>query len=529
LGQNTTFTTSVSVPTLINVLQYLGTFSRDISQPSYAPPSGRPVVLATASGGNSAVGADATVNPSLLSVLVKTGKTFTRNDGRAAVVNEPLIKKRFALNRLAWITYLGPSATRTQSDTDIKILIADGIPWTYLQQGTAANIKAYFGLNWDATNHVWDYNAHNGASGSGTTGAIMQLGAIAALTAPHDPDFFEILKATIGVGSLAKALSPSNSTVAAASGGTTTEQPANYNYYVESSVDIHIIQIGANMIAQAQPAYYPPQIVFDDGSGQAYVPRTIVGVENLPYLTAVMNGGLQVQQPAPLPRNGQPTYGGSTGSGVGGSSGYVAGDTITASGVGAWMQLPVIWNPYDPSSPIPMLSPTVTGYVGPKNFRVVADSATPDNVLSGGTYNSFFVYGTSQPSGQPTSYSYAAASTSPGYSWYGDSAGTGAGIAHQFKNPSNAHGNAEIDFTVTPVTPTATKIPSEACPEPMILMRPGAAFNDSGLTGTPSANTIAVSVPSTHLMNTDNAIKALVTGGGLPNYVPNAPQMSGFT
>jgi hypothetical protein len=513
LGQNSTFTANVPLSTLQNVMPYLGTFSRDISQPSYAPPTGRPVVLPTASGGNTAVTADATVNPSLLNVTVQSGKTFPRNDGTTAVAGEPLLKKRFALNRLAWITYQGPSATRTQTDVDIQAFIADGIPWSYLQQGTAANIKAYFGLSWDATNHVWDYNVHNGASGAGTKGAIMQLGAIANLTTPHDPDFFEILKATIGVGSLGKALSPSNSTVAAAPGASlgAIEQPANYNWYVESSVDIHIIQIGANMIAQAQPAYYPPQIVFDDGVGGSYVPRTIVGVENLPYLTAVMNGVLLVQPPNPLPRNGQPTYSGTLGSGVGGSSGYDASDTIITSGAGAWMQLPVIWNPYDPACP--------PGVVGPKNFRVVADSARPDIVRSGGTYNKFFVYGTSQPTSQPTSYSYAAASSSPGFSWYGDISGTGTGIAHQFMNPNNAHGNAEVDFTVTPAA-----TPAEICPEPMILMRP-ATVKDTSLSG---ANSIAVSVPSTHLMNTDPAVNSptvLVTGGGLPNYVPNAPQM----
>ena len=59
------------------------------------------------------------------------------------------MNKRFALQRLAWITYKGPSASRTQTDPDIQALINDGIPWSYLQLGTDANIQKYFGLNWD--------------------------------------------------------------------------------------------------------------------------------------------------------------------------------------------------------------------------------------------------------------------------------------------------------------------------------------------------------------------------------------------
>jgi hypothetical protein len=70
LGQNSTFlsTTTLSLASLENLMPYLGTFSRGLSQPSYAPAPlaanatynasgsavGRPAVLPTANGGNSA-------------------------------------------------------------------------------------------------------------------------------------------------------------------------------------------------------------------------------------------------------------------------------------------------------------------------------------------------------------------------------------------------------------------------------------------------------------------------------------------
>ena len=476
---------------------YLGTFSRDISQPSYAPPAGRPKVLAAANGGNNAAAAahpgfptiDDEINPSFLGVTVPSA--FTRNDGSTAVTGEPLVKKRFALNRIAWVTYNGPSANRNLGDADMVALINDGIPATFLQEGTPANIQKYFGLDWDSSNHQWKYDINNGGSGP--------IQKIAAMTTPHDPDFFELLKASIGVGSIAKALSYSNSAVPADPGTFQTEQPANYNYYAEYSVDFQILQIGANIIDQFQPANYAVQIVFNDGGGSVYSKRTIVGVENLPYLNALLNGVMQVQQPTPLPRNGKSAYGGSVGSGTSGDSGYKASDSIQASGVGAWMQLPVIWNPHDPSSPV--------GAVGPSSFRVLADSATPDVVANGGsTYNKFLAYGYSSFVGN----SYNAVSAPAG--WNG---AVGVSYAVSFQNPPSGTAKAaEIDFS-------SNLSSKELCPEPFILMRSTGGI-DSNL------NTITIqSLPSTDLIVSDANLKA--TGqsstSGLKSYVGNQPNM----
>lgn len=486
-----------------DALQYLTTFSRGLNQPSYIRlqstnqnkataaidfNSQAPKVLPLANGGNSAAGsnADDQINPTFLGVRV--ANRFTRNDGTSAEVGEPLVKKRFALSRLAWLTYKGPSAERntaatetTGSDGDIGLLKQNGITEAWLKQGTRENIQKYFGLTWGVDsdgNACWEYNVHNGTSGAGPTGAIMKLGEIASLGTPHEPDFFELLKAAVNVGSIGKALLPSGTAAPADPGGSQDEQPYNFNYYTESSVDIQIIQVGANIISQYQTSNYPARIIFDDGTGARYMPRTIAGVSNLPYLESIMVGALQIRPPSPLPS-------------------YASGATITTPGIGALMQLPVLWNPCDPSSSMGALG------AGPTNFRVVADSASPFE-LKMGTHNRYCVY--SRGSGVA---SYAAASSSPS-SWYKDSGGTGISISHQLTADNTA-----ILFSVLSGNKTAF-------PEPTMLVRPKLITDLNG-------NRIQVNTGPLHLIRNDPALaSAGVSGtqGGLPNYFANALNMN---
>ncbi len=538
----------------LNALQYLGTFSRDLNQPSYirlqSTNSNKtldynasvPKLLAVTAGGNSygkggsnnlgGLNMDDQINPSFPGVRVLKG--FTRNDGTQAIVGEPLVKGRFALNRLAWVTYNGPSAdviaASGTSDANIQALIRYGIPLSYLEQGTDANIQKYFGLTWVASlpspdvGSGWEYNVHNGPTGTGTSGPIMLTGSgaagpgLAGLAAPREPDFFELLKATVNVGSLGKSLLTSNQGMAEDSGALSQiDQPYNYNFYPENSVDFQVIQIGANIISQFQPANYPPRIVFDDGSGNLYNPRTIVGVVNLPYFYNVLAGVLQIQAPAPLPRiatqgttgpGNPPTFTGPAGSGVAGYEGYVSStgtDNLTASGIGALMEIPVIWNPHDP------LSPTTNAVgVTPTSFRVVADSATPDEVLSGNTgdYSAFMVYGASYSNASTSTfeYSYNAAAASPpalspgptGNAWWLGAQG------HKFVTATGP--SAEIDFNST-VTGSNTLFP-----QPAMLLRPGSIHDLNG-------NTVNVTVPATALMGQDSAVSGFYKNyGGLPNY-----------
>lgn len=533
LGENTTFTGSnVSLATLENIMPYLGTFSRDISQPSYAPNPSRPVVLAASAGGNngalapgsSSAGSDNTVNPPFLSVTATSA--FTRNDGSTAVVGEPLVKKRFALNRLAWLTPQGPSASRTIPTTapavgsqnyDMWQLVNTyGIPASFLAQGTAANIQAYFGLTW--SNNQWYYNVHNGTSGTGASGLINTLANVKGFG--RDPDFFELLKATITVGSIGKALSNGSAGVEPDLGGTApaTNQPYNYNYYAESSVDYQVLQIGANIIAQFQPANLAPQINFWDGAdpnASSTNPHTFVGVENLPYLSMVSTGAIELAPPTPLPRSYTPASVSppvtasvnATGTGYGANAIYetsptndAASFTTAKGGLGALMQVPVIWNPHDPSS--------APGTQGPTKLRILADGTTPNQVGSG-SYTTFEVYaaaanlvtfatGTTTVSGN---------STSPPISGY---------------TYSGATGTEEIDLTG--ISSSLTK---ELCPEPVALFRPK-QITDS------NSNTFTVSVPSTALLGSDSNLVLGSTsykgttgsGGGLQSYITNGGGMA---
>src|SRR5207249_10533395 len=124
----------------------------------------------------------------------------TSVDGSIAKVDDPVVKKRFPLSRIAWITYKGPIATGTGASgtlsTDAEILKiitsyrAAGFTDDFLKKGTSTNIQNAFGLTWDATNKRWNYRF-------GST-KISTLATIAAQ--PREADFFELLKAAATVG-----------------------------------------------------------------------------------------------------------------------------------------------------------------------------------------------------------------------------------------------------------------------------------------------------------------------------------------
>jgi hypothetical protein len=411
-----------------DTLQYLTTFSRDLDQPScirlqstdssqqldYNPAV--PKVLPLSQGGNVLAGKDAKVNPSFLRIRVPA--SFLRNDGSPAVPEEPLVKRRFALNRLAWLTYKGPSHDRSQSDADIQALIKYGIPWSYLQNGTAENIRKYFGLSWDGSQ--WKYDQH---AKSGAAGEILTLEEVAAL-GTREPNFFELLKAAINVGSLGKSVAPV-ATVAADPGAFPNDQPFNYNSYAETSVDFQILQIGANIISQFQPSNYPPRIAYDDGKGTLHSSRTIVGVANLPYFYGVITGILRMKPATTTPPNVLPD----------GNQKYPATTKITDEGAGALMETPILWNPHDPSSP----TTNATG-LSPTRIRVVADSAAPDRLDVPSDRDAFFTYagaiGALASTSDENQFSYKA---STGASWY-------HGI---LPHPFNAD-NTAITMQITP-------------------------------------------------------------------------------
>jgi hypothetical protein len=255
-------------------LQYMGTFSRSFEQPSFTPDPNRPMIINNATtsstpptvggspnedtyiGNNDGQGGDSSINPPFLAKRVSTG-TFTRFDGSSTVLNEPLVKKKFPLSRLAYVAYNATNAT-------VKLNAAIT---------TAANpdpIFDWFGLKRTSASSPWVYN--HGAT------KILTLTQVA--TAKREPDFAELLKAAIVAGSLAKAGPNLNI------GGN------NLQYTFDTTLDLQVLQIMANLIDQQDADSYPTVIQIQAGtfaaapvtanSGLPYY-YTVYGVEDLPY------------------------------------------------------------------------------------------------------------------------------------------------------------------------------------------------------------------------------------------------------
>lgn len=335
-------------PDVQNSLRYLGTFSRELNQPSYAPPANRPRVTSMDDGGNNAEGLDDKINPSFLSIRVPTTKAGGRNDGADLVQGEPLVKKRFALNRLAWISHLGPFAAQNKTDAAIAPVYATlkqaGLTDDFLNQGTSSNVTKYFGLDWDATNARWTY-----AGGA----PIKKLSEVAA--EGREPNFIELLKASINVGSIAKP-SIRNPNLGPSDPGWL--EPYSWQFRKDYDVDRAIMQIAANIIDQYDADGYPTRILFAGDAGT----REIAGVENLPYLYRLRDGVLKLREPNPLPP--------ATAFADDGTGGNIS--TMKDPGVGLLVLTPEVWNPHSQSSRL--------GDPRALDFRVVVDSADPDAI-----------------------------------------------------------------------------------------------------------------------------------------------------
>ncbi len=278
-----------------------------------------------------------------------------------------------------------------------------GISPAYLAQGTANNITNYFGLVWkpdtgttsfhDGENK-WFYAGHNnltttslrgvtsGGVGSGpplpgtpgvsnASGSISRIVDIAKLgSTARDPDFFELLKATVAAGS--KAMGSMNLSSVSSETGTAagTSHPYYYQTLVDTNLDYSIIQLGANIIDQFKVDGYSTRIVFNDGSDPVHEFR---GVQNLPYLYRFNTASLKLRMENPQLSAAQ----------------YLA-DTVTESGttvlkdtgVCMLMHIPTIWNPYDENAPLGYPAPDgpnlPTTVASGTNFRLIVDSVMPD-------------------------------------------------------------------------------------------------------------------------------------------------------
>jgi len=294
-----------------DALQYLGTFSRDLDQPSLIPNPNRPKVQsaennnkATYGTGNDAFGLDRElnaakdINPPF--PMVRTVSSFARSDGTTAKVGEPLVKKRFPLSRLKQVLR---TATASKDPDD--------------------PIYRDFGIYRSSATGSWLYD-HGDSTG------ILRLEKVAE--EGREPDFFELLKAAINVGSLGKG--------AAYTGWGVTGTFASLQHYgVDVLTNLQVLQIGANIIDQYDSDGHPSRIAF---SGDTV--KEVRGVESLPYLYRIRLFYVEGVTPP-------------------------AGSPVTVP-TGSMLLTPEIWNPH--GSPLPVDAPS--------RFRIRAENVLGSSV-----------------------------------------------------------------------------------------------------------------------------------------------------
>jgi hypothetical protein len=276
--------------TQIPALQHLTHWARDVDLPTHEPASGRPKVQNNfTAGGNDAFGLDDALNPSLLTVT-KTG-------------GGPAITERFPLSRLSMASTPVPPADPSAN---------------------ASDILKYFGLIWDSANNRWKYD-------HGDPSDILPLSDIPA---NRDPDFVELLKAAINVGSLGKQFGIPFPSVYSSLGF-----PAQKGGQ-DGSVNYQLIQIAANIIDQYDSDGYPTRILFDG--------REFYGIEDVPRLHVAADRSFRVG-------NSNLTI-----------PGFVAPGG-TALPLQVMMVQPQLWNSHDSAA-------TGEASPNPLNFRITARS-----------------------------------------------------------------------------------------------------------------------------------------------------------
>ena len=192
---------------------------------------------------------------------------------------DPMIQHRFSLAKLSWLTYQGPSASH------------GGNPG-----GTAANILACFGLQWTTNPEgysCWQYTAGK-QEGSPPQLSIETLDEVAADL--REPNFFEMLKAGILAGSIGQMPGPlinGESSGGVWNTGGPVEGVIGSGFVTYSGIrDRHILQIGANLIDQADTDSYPTDIymTFITGVSQELdlSINNVYGDENLPLISRMI-------------------------------------------------------------------------------------------------------------------------------------------------------------------------------------------------------------------------------------------------
>jgi hypothetical protein len=140
--------------------------------------------------------------------------------------------------------------------------ITFGLTSAFLLQGTAANIQKYFGLVWDTANERWNY-VGQGAS------LLSSIATLGSLTGTREPDFFELLQAGI----------LNDNTLGDPPVWSDPALPSVH----EVSKMLHILTIGANLVAQSRADSYPVRIACTVGG----TTMEAVGMPRLPSISSL--------------------------------------------------------------------------------------------------------------------------------------------------------------------------------------------------------------------------------------------------
>lgn len=232
-----------------DALQYLGTFSREVAAPSWAPPTSPISTNLDVFAPTARVTADSTISSyyadgSAYSYKLKAG--------------DPITARRFNLHRIAWLGRAGPQ-----------------------NGGNDANIQACFGLKWNGSADRWDYVGPNGNLIQPFIATLSQVAQ-----ARREPNFFEMLKAAILSGSLGITCEPVNQVsgnqwpLPDARPYNRTAKSYNGGAATYSMQDSQIIQLGLNLIDQYDSDSYPTRLAFGNYFDFA-------GIEALPYIYRV--------------------------------------------------------------------------------------------------------------------------------------------------------------------------------------------------------------------------------------------------
>ena len=189
------------------------------------------------------------------------------------------------------------------------------------------------------------------------------LKLISGLTGTREPNFIELLKASIKVGSLGKSVGGFSSSSDKVVYGTI--------HCDEATTDNHVVQLAANIIEQAKSDAYPVKIRFAPTNSQILI---FAGSENLPYLLRWRNIAVDVSQPyigsTPITN---PVFYTTNASSTNYTYPITNGNTLYP-GYGVFLIVPEIWNPYDLNSS--------SGVIGPSSIRIVADNLVTNTMPS---------------------------------------------------------------------------------------------------------------------------------------------------